>query len=142
MTALMRLVELDGGQILLDNVDIKTIGLRRLRSSIAVIPQDPVLWSGTVKTNLDPFDQYDQHRITDALERVGLWSRDSQAAVSSIEDRVLQDGSNFSVGQRYVPSCICIEVRLQLTLCSCLPVLQTTYGDCTLLASRCRRGHL
>ena len=100
MTALMRLAELDNGQILLDGVDIKTLGLQRLRSSIAVVPQDPVLFSGTVKTNLDPFDQYDSDRLMDVLERVGLWSSESASAVSSLEDRVLQDGSNFSVGQR------------------------------------------
>ena len=100
MTALMRLAELDSGQIILDGVDIKTLGLQRLRSSIAVVPQDPVLFSGTVKTNLDPFDQYDNERLMDVLERVGLWSSESASAVSSLEDRVLQDGSNFSVGQR------------------------------------------
>lgn len=100
MTSLMRLVELSSGQIVLDDVDIKTLGLRRLRSSIAVIPQDPVLFSGTVKTNLDPFDQFDRERLMNVLERVGLWSDESASAVSSLEDRVLQDGNNFSAGQR------------------------------------------
>jgi ATP-binding cassette, subfamily C (CFTR/MRP), member 1 len=100
MTSLMRLVELSSGQIVLDDVDIQTLGLRRLRSSIAVIPQDPVLFSGTVKSNLDPFDQFDRERLMDVLERVGLWSGESASAVSSLEDRVLQDGNNFSAGQR------------------------------------------
>jgi ATP-binding cassette subfamily C (CFTR/MRP) protein 1 len=100
MTALMRLVELDGGDIFIDGVDTKTLGLRRLRSSIAVIPQDPVLFSGTVKTNLDPFKEHTDGRLMDVLESVGLWSKDSPSAVKSLEDNVLQDGGNFSVGQR------------------------------------------
>jgi ATP-binding cassette subfamily C (CFTR/MRP) protein 1 len=101
MTALMRLVELDGGEILIDGVDTKTLGLSRLRSSIAVIPQDPVLFSGTVKTNLDPFDMHTDDRLTDALKRVGLWtSSEAASAVNSLRDSVLQDGGNFSVGQR------------------------------------------
>jgi ABC-type multidrug transport system fused ATPase/permease subunit len=101
MTALMRLVELDEGKILLDGVDTKTLGLSRLRSSIAVIPQDPVLFSGTVKTNLDPFNTHTDYRLMDVLKRVGLWTRSEGAsAVNSLGDSVLQDGSNFSVGQR------------------------------------------
>jgi ATP-binding cassette subfamily C (CFTR/MRP) protein 1 len=101
MTALMRLVELDGGKILLDGVDTKTLGLSRLRSSIAVIPQDPVLFSGTVKTNLDPFNMHTDYRLMDVLKRVGLWTRsEGVSAVNSLGDSVLQDGSNFSVGQR------------------------------------------
>jgi len=100
MTALMRLVELDSGKILLDGIDTKIIGLTKLRSNIAVIPQDPVLFSGTVKTNLDPFDQHSRDRLYDALGRVGLFSRDSPSTVKSLDDAVLQDGSNFSAGQR------------------------------------------
>ena len=100
MAALMRLVELDGGKIVMDGVDTSKLGLRRLRSSIAVIPQDPVLFSGTVGTNLDPFDNYTEGELLDVLERVGLWNSDGPSAVSSVGDKVLQDGSNFSVGQR------------------------------------------
>ena len=100
MTALMRLVELDGGKISLDGVDISKLGLRRLRSGIAVIPQDPVLFSGTVKSNLDPFDTHSKERLLEVLERVGLLSRDSSSAINSLDDGVLQDGANFSAGQR------------------------------------------
>jgi ATP-binding cassette subfamily C (CFTR/MRP) protein 1 len=100
VTALLRLVELDDGQIILDGVDIKSIGLRRLRSSIAVIPQDPVLFSGSIKSNLDPFEQFADERLVDVLVRVGLWTNESGSAVKSLEDQVLQDGSNFSAGQR------------------------------------------
>jgi ATP-binding cassette subfamily C (CFTR/MRP) protein 1 len=100
MTALMRLVELDDGAILIDGVDTSQLGLRRLRSSIAVIPQDPVLFSGSVKTNLDPFDNHTEHRLMAVLERVGLFSQDSPWAIQSLDDNILQDGENLSVGQR------------------------------------------
>jgi ABC-type multidrug transport system fused ATPase/permease subunit len=100
MTALMRLVELDSGKIVIDGVDISKLGLHRLRSSIAVIPQDPVLFSGTVKTNLDPFDEHSEARLMDVLERVGLFIKDSPCAIESLKDNILQDGENLSVGQR------------------------------------------
>ena len=102
MTALMRLVELDGGRILLDNIDTKTIGLRKLRSNIAVIPQDPVLFSGSIRTNLDPFNEHSPERLMDVLVRVGLCNEDSStaSAVNSLDDPVQQDGQNFSAGQR------------------------------------------
>jgi ATP-binding cassette, subfamily C (CFTR/MRP), member 1 len=58
VTAILRLVELDGGRVFIDGVDVSAIGLRRLRSCVAVIPQDPVLFSGTIRSNLDPFNLY------------------------------------------------------------------------------------
>jgi ATP-binding cassette, subfamily C (CFTR/MRP), member 1 len=102
MTALMRLVELDGGNILLDGIDTRPVGLRKLRSNIAVIPQDPVLFSGTIKTNLDPFNEHQKDRLMDVLSRVGLWNEagGSSNAVRSLDDVVQQDGNNFSAGQR------------------------------------------
>jgi ABC-type multidrug transport system fused ATPase/permease subunit len=101
VNALTRLNELDSGKIILDGVDIKTIGLTKLRSNIAVIPQDPVLFSGTVKTNLDPFNQHSEGKLMDVLGRVGLYtSTDSSCAIKSLDDTVEVDGNNFSSGQR------------------------------------------
>lgn len=57
ISALFRLADIDG-QILIDNIDTKTIPLNKLRSSISIIPQEPVLFSGTLRKNLDPFDEY------------------------------------------------------------------------------------
>jgi len=107
MISLLRLVEISGGSIEIDGVDISKIGLKLLRSKIAVIPQDPLLFSGTVRTNLDPFDEYQDDKLDEALERVGLMtSIDSvsdegqSAAIETLTDEVMEGGSNFSVGQR------------------------------------------
>jgi ATP-binding cassette subfamily C (CFTR/MRP) protein 1 len=112
--ALMRIVELDTGSIKVDGVDIRTVGLSRLRSKIAVIPQDPVLFSGSVRTNLDPFNEFTDERLYEVLGRVGLYvdraasssslssmsERQTSPVVKSVEDEVFESGNNFSVGQR------------------------------------------
>jgi len=112
MVSLLRIVELDSGSILIDGCDTRKIGLTKLRSNIAVIPQDPVLFSGTLRTNLDPFGQFSDDEIITVLTRVGLFTDVSPSAsneslsslgisnVQSIEDPVKEGGSNFSVGQR------------------------------------------
>jgi len=112
MVALLRIVELDSGKILIDGFDHKNLGLALVRSKIAVIPQDPVLFSGTIRTNLDPFEEYSNERLLDALTRVGLYSKTTtssstlsltslaNAHVQSLTDTVMDGGSNFSVGQR------------------------------------------
>ena len=101
MAALMRLVEIEGGKILIDGVDLRSLGLQRVRSKIAVIPQDPVLFSGSIRTNLDPFDEFSDDHLCNILERVGLMDVNNvKAAVQNLSDEVLEGGNNFSVGQR------------------------------------------
>ncbi|KAE8915667.1 Multidrug resistance-associated protein 1 [Phytophthora fragariae] len=99
IVGLMRLVELDAGSITIDGVDISKIGLHDLRANIAIIPQDPVLFSGTVRSNLDPFDQYSDDQIWTSIKRASL-----QKAVTSLDDVVDEKGSNFSVGERQLLS--------------------------------------
>jgi len=101
VTALLRLVELAEGSIVIDGVDISKVGLNTLRSRISIIPQDPVLFSGTIRTNLDPFQRYTDSQIWDGLRRCQL-----VPAITSLEDVVSENGGNYSVGQRQL-LCIC-----------------------------------
>ncbi|KAJ2716063.1 hypothetical protein H4R19_000855 [Coemansia spiralis] len=97
--ALFRIIESAGGQILLDGQDIAKYGLADVRSRLSIIPQDPVLFAGTVRENLDPFGQYSDHDIWRALEHAHLadFIRDKD---ERLEFEVAQGGENFSVGQR------------------------------------------
>jgi ABC-type multidrug transport system fused ATPase/permease subunit len=74
--ALFRFLEPREGRIMIDGIDVSKIKLYDLRSRLAIIPQDPVLFSGTIRSNLDPFDEYGDTELYDALERVHLMSRD------------------------------------------------------------------
>lgn len=108
VTALLRLVELEEySHIYIDDVDISTLGLKALRSKITVIPQDPVLFSGTIRNNLDPFNQYTDEQIWQSVRR--LSSNVESQFVSSLMDKVEENGSNYSVGQRQL---LCIARAL------------------------------
>ncbi|XP_070687523.1 ATP-binding cassette sub-family C member 12 [Pempheris klunzingeri] len=97
--ALFRLVEPAAGTILIDGVDIMSIGLQDLRSKLSIIPQDPVLFIGTVRYNLDPFDNYTDEEIWAALEKT--YMKDSICRLEGkLQAQVLENGENFSVGER------------------------------------------
>ncbi|RKP05349.1 P-loop containing nucleoside triphosphate hydrolase protein [Thamnocephalis sphaerospora] len=102
--ALFRFIEAAGGRILIDDVDISKIGLRDLRSRLTIIPQDPVLFSGTIRTNLDPFLEHDDASIWNSLRRCHLIDAHHQegrpAGFESLDAPVAENGSNFSHGQR------------------------------------------
>ncbi|GAA6012116.1 hypothetical protein JCM10207_005134 [Rhodosporidiobolus poonsookiae] len=83
MLTLFRLVELNSGQIIVDDVDISTIGLADLRKQIAIIPQEATLFAGTVRSNLDPFNEHDDATLYDALKRAWLVDPNQPAPASS-----------------------------------------------------------
>jgi len=102
MTALFRLVEPQkGSKIQLDGIDCLQIGLSDLRSSMAIIPQDPYLFQGSVRYNLDPFDDYTDKEIWEALRCAEL-----NPLISNLDGqlsyKVEEGGKNFSLGQRQV----------------------------------------
>ncbi|CAG4922635.1 unnamed protein product [Colias eurytheme] len=94
IAALFRLAPIDG-HIFIDDLDTGDIALKQLRSKISIIPQEPVLFSASLRYNLDPFDKYTDADIWKALEQVEL-----KHSVTSLTSGVEAGGSNFSAGQR------------------------------------------
>ena len=81
--ALFRGLEAEEGKILIDNIDIGLIGLLDLRKGITIVPQDPTLFTGTIRSNLDPFDLFTDEEILDTLRRVQLIDSPSSVTSSS-----------------------------------------------------------
>ncbi|KAH8238063.1 hypothetical protein KR026_002357 [Drosophila bipectinata] len=97
--ALFRIIESAGGRIAIDGVDIATMGLHMLRSRLTIIPQDPVLFSGSLRINLDPFEVKTDDEIWKALELSHLKSFVKSLA-AGLNHEIAEGGENLSVGQR------------------------------------------
>lgn len=105
MSTLFRLVEISGGSITIDGLDISKIGLHDLRSRLAIIPQDPTLFRGTIRSNLDPFNEHTDLELWSALRQSDLVSADASLDDKSpgrihLDGIVEEEGLNFSLGQR------------------------------------------
>uniref|UniRef100_A0A668AAK9 ATP-binding cassette, sub-family C (CFTR/MRP), member 3 n=1 Tax=Myripristis murdjan TaxID=586833 RepID=A0A668AAK9_9TELE len=96
---LFRLLEAAGGEITIDEVKIADIGLHDLRSKLTIIPQEPVLFSGTLRMNLDPFERYSDEEVWKALEHSHLHKFVSSQS-AKLELECSEGGENLSVGQR------------------------------------------
>ncbi|KAJ3570086.1 hypothetical protein NPX13_g5852 [Xylaria arbuscula] len=119
--AIFRALEAETGKILIDDVDIGLIGLKDLRQGITIVPQDPTLFSGSIRSNLDPFDLYTDKEIFAALRKVHLIGANeailpglklpstrpvlAEGAMNKnifldLSSPVAESGSNLSQGQR------------------------------------------
>ncbi|XP_029448719.1 multidrug resistance-associated protein 7-like isoform X2 [Rhinatrema bivittatum] len=96
--ALFRMMELNGGQILIDNVDIRLVALEKLRSKLAIIPQDPFLFSGSVRENLDPWGRHVDVELEQVLEQVHL--KEAITRMGGLDCQVGERVRSLSVGQR------------------------------------------
>ncbi|KIK47399.1 hypothetical protein CY34DRAFT_799345 [Suillus luteus UH-Slu-Lm8-n1] len=118
MTAIYRIVELASGSISIDGVDISAVGLAQLRKGLSIIPQDAFLFSGTLRTNLDPFGLHDDAKLYDAMKRAYLVESESDlpstsasppaegqsAPRFSLDSPIDDEGNNLSIGQRSLVS--------------------------------------
>ncbi|KAL5977121.1 Canalicular multispecific organic anion transporter 1 [Asimina triloba] len=103
LNALFRIVELERGRIFVDGCDIAKFGLTDLRKVLGIIPQSPVLFSGTVRFNLDPFNEHNDADLWEALERAHLKDVIRRNSLG-LDAEVSEAGENFSVGQRQLLS--------------------------------------
>ncbi|EPQ19682.1 Canalicular multispecific organic anion transporter 1 [Myotis brandtii] len=97
--SLFRILEASGGQIIIDGVDIASIGLHDLREKLTIIPQDPVLFSGSLRVNLDPFNNYSDEEVWKALELVHLKSFVANLPLG-LSHELAEAGDNLSIGQK------------------------------------------
>ncbi|GET91126.1 p-glycoprotein e [Leishmania tarentolae] len=99
LLAFLRLVEVCGGRMLVCGRDARDYGVRQLRQLFSMIPQDPLLFDGTVRSNVDPFGSCGDAAVWRALRQVGMEER-VRGEAGGLDGRVQEGGANYSVGQR------------------------------------------
>ncbi|KAF8926025.1 Canalicular multispecific organic anion transporter 2 [Haplosporangium gracile] len=106
--ALFLLCDLEQGQVWLDGIDTRTLGTEDLRSSIAIIPQDPILFQGTFRYNLDPLSRHSEQELWQVLETSDLKTYVQQQE-GGLDAEVQAQGENLSIGQRQL---VCLSRAL------------------------------
>ena len=99
LVCLYRIVELSAGRITIDGRDIAHVPLRVLRARLSIIPQDPVLFTGSLRHNLDPFDERSDAQLRTALERCGILAM-CDGHAERLQRPLEEKGGNLSMGQR------------------------------------------
>lgn len=103
VTALFRLVEISSGSIIIDDLNTSDLNLIELRQRLSIIPQDPVIFSGTIRSNLDPLERYKDEEIWSALEKTSLKER-VMLTENKLHTKVEFNGSNLSTGEKQLLS--------------------------------------
>lgn len=102
------MVELAGGRLIIDDIDVSKMGLYDLRRNLSIIPQDPTIFSGTLRSNIDPFKQFKDAQIWDALESCHLKEK-VEGLKFQLQEPIDEAGQNLSVGERQL-LCLCRAV--------------------------------
>lgn len=108
--SLYRFIEVEDGRILIDGIDIATVPLERLRRSLAIIPQDPTLFIGTIRSNLDRYGEHEDERLWEVLEQTSL-AEFLRSLPKGLDTELVENGVNLSQGQRQL---LCLARALLL----------------------------
>ena len=98
-SALFRVATIRSGEVVIDGIDICKMNLSKLRKSIVIIPQEPVMFVGTLRKNLDPFDENNDEDVMQAIEDVGLINLINSFS-DGLSHEVSENGENYSFGQK------------------------------------------